>query len=433
MQNLSNKNMAHIGLICVPATGHLNPMTTLGYELKKRGHQVTVINVLDAQEKAETAGLGFKAYAQQTRPLGFTPDSLVKMGKLSGMDTLRYSIELFQQGAITMMQEGIESIRNAQVDLLVIDQASFGASTVAEYLGIPFVSVSCALMLNREDSVPPLSFGWAYASSPWARLRNQLGYKFLDRLVKPITETINEYRRSWNLSPFINPNDAYSKLAQICQQPKEFEFPRPQLPDCFHFTRSFHDPLSRANVDFPYDKLNGKPLIYASMGTIQNRLLGIFSQIAEACQDLDAQLIISLGGSAEPDSLPAFAGNPIVVKYAPQLEILQKAQLTITHAGLNTTLESLSCGVPMVAIPIANDQPGVAARIAWSETGVVIPVKKLSAPKLQNAVQTVLTQSKYADNAKKMQVAMQKAGGVKLAAGIVEKVIATGKPVLRIS
>lgn len=86
----------------------------------------------------------------------------------------------------------------------------------------------------------------------------------------------------------------------------------------------------------------------------------------------------------------------------------------------------------MVAIPIANDQPGVASRIAWTETGVVIPVKKLTVPKLGNAVQTVLTQPKYQDNAKKMQLAMQKAGGVNLAADIVEKVIATGKPVARI-
>ncbi|PZV12056.1 MAG: glycosyl transferase family 1 [Pseudanabaena sp.] len=424
--------MAHIGLICVPATGHLNPMTTLGYELKKRGHQITLINILDAKEKAEDAGLGFKVYSEQTRPLGFTPDSLVKMGELSGIDAFRYTIELFQQGAINMMKEGIESIRNTQVDLLLIDQASFGASSVAEHLGIPFISVSCALMLNRDELVPPLNFGWLYSVSPWAKLRNQLGYKLLDRLVKPITETINEFRVSWKLPPFTHANDAYSKLAQISQQPSELEFPRKQLPDCFHFTGAFHNPLSRANVDFPYEKLNGKPLIYASMGTIQNRLLSVFSQIAEACQDLDAQLIISLGGSAEPDSMPKFAGDPIVIKYAPQLEILKKAQLTITHAGLNTTLESLSCGVPMVAIPIANDQPGVAARIAWKETGMVIPVKKLTIPKLRNAIQTVLTQPKYRDNSKKMQAAMQKSGGVNLAANIIEEVIATGKPVLRI-
>jgi zeaxanthin glucosyltransferase len=83
------------------------------------------------------------------------------------------------------------------------------------------------------------------------------------------------------------------------------------------------------------------------MGTIQNRLLEVFSTIASACEGLDAQLVIDLGGGAAPESLPKLPGNPIVVGYAPQLELLQKATLTITHAGMNTTLESLINGVPM--------------------------------------------------------------------------------------
>jgi MGT family glycosyltransferase len=371
------------------------------------------------------------AYAEKSNPLGFNPTRLVKLGELSGSAALKYSIELFQQNIIAVMTEGLEVVRDAKVDLLLIDQASFGASSVAEYLGIPYITITSALMTNREEALPPLSFGWNYSTAPWAKLRNKLGYKLLDRLVKPLLETINSHRQSLNLPPFSQSNNANSKLAQICRQPGEFEFLRQELPDCFHFVGSFHSNLSRANVDFPYEKLNGKPLIYASMGTIQNRLLSIFNQIAEACQDLGAQLIISLGGSADPNNLPAFAGDPIVVKYAPQLDLLQKAQLTITHAGLNTALESLSCGVPMVAIPIANDQPGVGARIAWTETGVVIPVKKATVPKLRKAVQTVLTRSKYRDNAQKMQAAMQKSGGVKLAADIVEQVLNTGKPVLR--
>ena len=423
--------MAHIGIICVPATGHLNTMIPLGYELKQRGHQVTLIGTLDAKEKTESAGLDFRVYAEKDCPLGFTPSSLVKMGELTGLEALRYSIGLFQQGVITMMQEGLDAIRKAKVDLLLIDQASFGASSVADFLGIPFITVTSALMLNREDTVPSFSFGWSYSRGLWAKLRNKLGYKFLDSLVKKLSETVNDQRRLLNLPLFTHPHDPYSKIAQICRQPAEFEFPRYELPDCFHFTGAFHNPLIRANISFPYEKLNGKPLIYASMGTIQNRLLGIFNQIAEACQDLDVQLIISLGGSAEPENLPPFVGEPIVVKYAPQLEILQKAQLTITHAGLNTTLESLSYGVPMVAIPIANDQPGVAARIAWTETGLVIPIKKLTVPKLRGAIQTVLSESKYRQNAKKMQIVMQNSGGVKQAADIVEQAIATGKPVLR--
>lgn len=87
-------------------------------------------------------------------------------------------------------------------------------------------------------------------------------------------------------------------------------------------------------VEFPFDKLNGKPLIYASMGTLQNRLQYVFEYIAEACAELEAQLVISLGGSAVPETLPKLHGTPLVVKFAPQLELLQKASLVITHAGL---------------------------------------------------------------------------------------------------
>ncbi|MDJ0572906.1 MAG: glycosyltransferase, partial [Pleurocapsa sp. MO_192.B19] len=96
----------------------------------------------------------------------------------------------------------------------------------------------------------------------------------------------------------------------------------------------------------------------------------------------------------------------------------------------NTTLESLSNGVPMVAIPIATDQPGVAARIAWTGTGEVVPLGKVSVEKLQKAIRQVLTGDSYKKNALRLQEAIKQAGGVSRAADIIEQVIATGKPVL---
>jgi zeaxanthin glucosyltransferase len=111
--------MAHIGIISVPATGHLNPMTTLGYELKQRGHQVTVIGILDSKEKAEAAGLNFQAYAETDFPLGFTAATLVKIGELSGLAATRYTIEWLHQLTFRMMKEGLEAIRHAEVDLLL--------------------------------------------------------------------------------------------------------------------------------------------------------------------------------------------------------------------------------------------------------------------------------------------------------------------------
>ena len=62
--------MAHLGLICPELTGHLNPMMALGRELKRRGHQVTLIGRPDAQEKTGSAGLAFAAVGEKEFPAG---------------------------------------------------------------------------------------------------------------------------------------------------------------------------------------------------------------------------------------------------------------------------------------------------------------------------------------------------------------------------
>jgi zeaxanthin glucosyltransferase len=424
--------MPHIGLLCPTASGHLNPMTTLGHELKQRGHRVTLVGTLDAQPKVLAAGLEFRSIGEAVFPAGSTADSFAELGQLSGLDAFRYTVALFEQVTNTLLQEAPAAFQNAGVEALIIDQTSFGGSTVAQLLELPFISVCCALMLNQDPNVPPINTSWRYHPSWWARLRNQAGNELMVSIAKPITKLLAEYRQQWNLPPFIHPNDAYSQLAQLCQQPAEFEFPRQSLPSCFHFTGPYSNPASRESTTFPFDKLTGQPLIYASLGTVQNQLLGTFQTIAEACQDLDAQLVIALGGGSTPEALPALPGSPLVVGFAPQLELLQRATLTITHAGMNTTLESLSNGVPMVAIPIANDQPGVATRIAWTGTGEVVPLKRLNVSKLRSVLKRVLTEDSYKKNALRLQGAIKRAGGVKKAADIVEQVLATGKPIVEL-
>lgn len=128
----------------------------------------------------------------------------------------------------------------------------------------------------------------------------------------------------------------------------------------------------------------------------------------------------------ETRSLP---GSPLVVEYAPQREVLAKASLTITHGGLNTVLDSLSYGVPLVAIPITFEQPGNGARIRWTGTGEVISVSQLKAFKLQAAIQKVLNTESYAHNAKQLEQAIARSGGVKRAADIVEQVTRSKMPI----
>jgi len=422
--------MTHFGIICPAGVGHLNSMTTLGYELKERGHRVTLVGIEDAQSKTIAAGLEFQAIGESDFPQGATQDLFIQLGKLSGFKALQYTFKWMTNETQMYLRDAPKVVKVAGIEALLVDQASPAGGTVAEYLNIPFVSICNAVVLNQEISVPPFNTPWNYNHSWWGLLRNGLGYALLTCLGKPMGELINSYRREWNLSANYNPNAHYSQLAQLSQQPAEFEFPRKELPSIFHFTGPYSNPISREPASFPYEKLTGQPLIYASLGTLQNRLLWIFEMIAEACVGLDAQLVIALGRDTELESLPEFPANTLVVGYAPQLELLQKATLTITHAGMNTTLESLSNGVPMVAIPITNDQPGVSARIAWTGTGEVVLLKGLSVPKLRGVIEQVLRENSYKKNALRLQEAIRQAGGVQRAADIIEQVVVTGKPVL---
>lgn len=423
--------MTHYGLLCPAYTGHLNTILPLGKELQQRGHRVTLIGILDAQTNTQAAGLEFQIIGKSEFPLGSTAETVAKLNELSGKKALEYTLKIFKEQINIRFRDIPEVVKNTGIEALLIDQIISEGGTIAEICQIPFITICSAVVFNREPGIPPFITNWNYHSAWWATLRNKLGYKFLNRATQPAMDLINSYRQKNNLPAYIEANNRYSSLAQISQQPAEFEFPRKKLPGWFHFTGPYHNSTGRELADFPFDKLTGQPLIYASLGTVQNRLIPIFQTIAAACQNLDAQLVISLGGSANPEVLQGLPGNPLVVRYAPQLQLLETAALTITHAGLNTTLECLTNGVPMVAIPIANDQPGVASRIVWSGCGEAVPAKKVNVNNLRAAIQKALTEESYKMNALRLQAAIQKSGGVKRATDIIEQAISTGQPVFR--
>ncbi|MDQ1470410.1 MAG: zeaxanthin glucosyltransferase, partial [Bryobacterales bacterium] len=170
----------------------------------------------------------------------------------------------------------------------------------------------------------------------------------------------------------------------------------------------------------PFEKLNGRPLIYGSLGTLQSKDSHYFRMMAEACAGLDAQLVLSLG-TLERTSIPELPGRPLVVNYAPQIELLSRATVTITHAGMNTTQQSLYFGVPMIAIPLSHDQPAIGARLARTGAGIVIPPRQLTPERLRTALQRLLApDNSYRTRAQCMQVASRQAGGLNRAADIIQ-------------
>jgi MGT family glycosyltransferase len=422
--------MTHFGLLCPSSPGHLNPMIALGKELVRRKHRVTLIQVPEIESQALAASLEFQAIGEQEFPPGELTQKFAQLGQLSGLKAIAFTLDLIKQGGTIILRDAPEIITSIGIEALLVDQVSPESATVAKHLNIPFITICNALILNQEPGIPPFITPWQRNTAWWALLRNGVTYAVLERVAQPVRQVLDEYHRKWNLPLYKKVADSLSDLAQISQQPAEFEFPRINLPECFHFAGPFVDPKGRKPIPFPYEKLTGQPLIYASMGTLQNQQQKIFQAIAAACTNLDVQLVISLGGGSNPEALTDLPGNPLVVQYAPQLELLQQAILTITHAGLNTALESLSNGVPMVAIPITNDQPGVAARIAWTGSGEFVPLSRISVARLTTAIQQVLTKETYKQNALKLQQAIHQAGGVHRAADIIEQAVLTRKPVL---
>ncbi|MBW4604652.1 MAG: glycosyltransferase [Calothrix sp. FI2-JRJ7] len=414
--------MTHFGVICPPYPGHLNPLAALARELQSRGHYVTFLQIPDLELKVQLEGVNFYPIGQNIYRPGSIAETFAQLGKLSAIEALRYSLDFETQMVEIICQDAPRAIAATGIEALLVDQLAPAGETVAEYLDLPFICVSSAQVIHRRADVPPFFTSWSYENTQWAKIRNQIAYSLLDRSCQPILRAINHYRKQWKLTDYRHIYASNSRLAHISQQPIAFEFPISDLPSHLHYV----GPLRNASpqlVSFPYEKLTQQPMIYASLGSVQNTKYSIFHCIAAACVGLDVQLVIAHGGGLNAQAVSSLPGSPLVVEYAPQPDVLAYANLTITHAGMNTTLDSLSYGVPLVAIPITFEQPGTGARIRSTGVGEVLSLSKLNQSSLRLAIKRVLEENSYRKNALQIQQSISGALGVKKAVNIIEQAI----------
>ena len=412
--------MTHFGIITPPVPGHIHPFGALGRELIARGHRVTCFHMPDLEGSVLGEGLEFCAIGSSDHPRGSLPESLRQLGAIKGLDALKFTIRAVARTTEMVCRDGPSAIRGTRVDALLVDQMEPAGGAIADHLGIPFATVCNALAINRDDSVPPPFTPWTYKDAWWARARNRLGYVISHRMTRPIAEVVARYRRQWNLKALRSQDETFSSLAQICQMPRDFDFPRASLPGAFHYV----GPLRRARTEppaFPWDRLDGRRVAYASLGTLQNRRESIFRCIAEACGSFDLQLVIAHGGGLTETEVKNLPGDPIAVRFAPQLDVLERVNVTITHAGLNTVLDSISRGVPIVAIPLTYEQPAIARRIEWTGVGQSIEADVLAPATLTRTLRDVLEHDHFREAASRMRDAIRTAGGVKRAADVIER------------
>ena len=407
-----------LGFICLNGSGHLNPMTALARTLQARNHEVIFLYSSDA------AGLPVFFEESSAEP-NITRKAIAEVSKMQGEDALEFGVKTIIGLTESILNSLPATVVETGVEALLIDTGQFYAELGAIHLGIPYIHVANAMYSDYSGYTPLWPYGWPYEDTEQARARNREGVARFARMFERNRAGVERYTERVGLKvDWADLSSTTSPLASITQVPRAFDFESCHWPKQFYHTGPFHDGVGRTNVEFPWDKLTGEPLVYASMGTVLNGNLDVFQTIVTALAKYDdLQLVLSIGDQVDPQRIVSPPRNAIIVPRAPQLDLLKLASVCITHAGLNTVLESLAQGVPQVAIPVTFDQPSVAARIAYRQTGVVTSLDKLTPDHLAELLDEVLINPIYRANAKKMQRKIIEANGLAVAADVVEKAL----------
>ena len=413
-----------IGFVSMPLSGHLNPMTALARRLQSRGNEVVFLGIPDVEPFARAAGLDFVSYGEREFPVGSIDKIWSSVAQLQGFEVVRHSVmDLNPELTRVTFDHLAEKLATTGVEALVIDTIHFFIELVPLSMSIPYVHIWNVLHLDFSGATPPCLFSDPLDTSPEGLQRNAANVQRAGSILGPLAEVAKAYAEKVGLDVDWNdPAATVSKLAVITQTPKEFDLPGIPWPPQFYYAGPFHDGGGRQLGAFPWDELTDKPLIYASLGTLVNGLDHVYKHILEAVGGLEnVQLVLSVGKNINRENLGPIPSNTIVVRSAPQIELLKRAALCITHAGLNTTLESLAQGVPMVAIPIGYDQPGTAARIAHHGTGEYMEVDELTTDRLRSLIEKVLQNPSYREQAEYFQKVISKTRGLDAAADVIER------------
>ena len=413
--------MAHFACITHPAAGHINPFAALSRALIARGHRVTFAHMLDMQAMINPRGLDFVPVGRSSFPAGWIEDAMASANRLGGLPLL------FEAARITAMlcRELPDVLRSLSVDMILTDQMELAGGAVAKHLDLPFVSIAAALPTNWEPSIPSPFVGWPYGVERWRRTRNVVFHKLGETLLtRPMGDVLETVSNDWKLGLGRSGDRYLSELAQISQLVPALDFPRRELTQCFHYC----GPLRDAPVGMPSERRGHRA--FASLGTLQGHRARLFEQIASAAAACRLDLTIAHGGLLPPDAVSRLSSRANVHSFVLQEQVLAQSDVAILHGGLNTVLDALAVGVPMVLVPLAFEQSGIAARVLRAGAGLVCKGRRQREKRLTTMVKTVHEQPSYAAAAATLRNAILASGGTARAADVVETVLRTGKPVV---
>ncbi|WP_342153961.1 nucleotide disphospho-sugar-binding domain-containing protein [Methylorubrum sp. SB2] len=418
--------MAQIAFVAPPFLGHLNPMLALAAELERRGHRATFLHMADVARFVETRGLAFRPLGASSHPAGFLAEMNRGIGRLNGPFGVRRTVSRVAGITEMLCRELPAALRAIGADLIVCDQVEAAGGLAAMHLGLPHVSLASALPINWEAAVPPIFTPWRPHAAPWALTRNRVGHRATAYLMRPIGSVVIEYADRWNLGPRRRVDHALSAYLQIAQTVAGLEFPRQKLPPVFHYVGPIRAP-SPPGLALPRD---GRPLAYASLGSLQGGRFSVFRRFAEAAERAGMQLVLTHAGGLSEAQVARLPGKPLAYDFLPQGPVLREASVAILHGGLNTVLDACAAGVPLVVVPIAFEQGAIAVRVEHAGAGIGLPRWRLSANALAAAVARVRDEPAFRAASVRLREEIARAGGVARAADLTETLLRTGQPVL---
>ena len=154
------------------------------------------------------------------------------------------------------------------------------------------------------------------------------------------------------------------------------------------------------------------------MGTVINDRPDFYTKCIDALKDLNADVVISCGNAVDCEKLGILPENVQVFPYVDQLAVLAKADVFITHCGMNSVSESLYMAAPMVFYPQTGEQRAVARRAA--EIGAGIMLEDDSTAGIRVAVREILDNKTYRDAAAECSADFRACSGAVGAAEFIE-------------
>ncbi|MBT2626148.1 UDP-glucosyltransferase [Bacillus sp. ISL-32] len=379
----------HITIINIPAYGHVNPTLALVEKLCEKGHRVTYATTEEFAPAVQQAG---------ARPLLYETTISVDPQQIKELMEKNETPLMFLKESLGILPQLEELYKEDQPDLIVYDFIALAGKLLADKLQAPAVRL-CSSYAQNE------SF--------------QMGTEEMLKQVKEAEAEFQAFLEQENLPAVSFEQLAIPEAFNIVFMPRSFQIKNETFDDRFCFIGPSLGKRSEQERLLLKEK-GDRPLMLISLGTAFNAWPEFYQMCMEAFGGAKWHVIMSVGKSIEPDSLGDIPDNFTVRQSVPQLDVLAEADAFISHGGMNSTMEAMNEGVPLVVIPQMHEQELTAQRVEELGLGIYLPKEEVSVPRLQQAIGNIFSDKEIHSRVKDMQKDVKEAGGAEQGAAEIE-------------